>query len=229
MQQANTSTEATFIAPITLTAFKALALCFTLITPVVLWSDTTGSIADYFTYEIPKGQLAYILSKLFGLHSIFLLWLQVCLALANPLASRKIVTRKVHIILGSMVCVTFLLHAGLFIAATSIRTGHSTLGNLIPTFSHGFYKTSVSIGAIAFWALIGSALAGTMRANRKLIAIWLHRLSLPGLILGLLHSILIGTEAGSVMIIATYCLMISSVITLALANYLKYMRGTKPS
>ncbi|WP_444905901.1 hypothetical protein ACJJIR_14640 [Microbulbifer sp. SSSA008] len=229
MQQVNTSTEANFIAPITLTAFKALAVCFTLITPVVLWSDTTGSIADYFNYEIPKGQLAYIFSKLFGLYSIFLLWLQVCLTLANPLTSQKMVTRKVHIILGSMVCITFILHAGLFIAATTIRTGHSTLSNLIPTFSHGFYKNSVSIGAIAFWALIGSVIAGTMRTNQKTIAIWLHRLSLPGLILGLLHSILIGTEAGSGMIIAIYCLMISSVITLVLAHYLKYRKDTKPN
>src|ERR1700692_678744 len=49
------------------------ALCL----PGVTWLSTTGNIADYWRYEVPPGQVAYVLSKLAALYAFVVFWMQL--------------------------------------------------------------------------------------------------------------------------------------------------------
>lgn len=176
-------------------AFTACAL--TLAMPFASWLIATGNPFAYLSHAAPAGQALYVMSKLFGLVTIVLLWLQAMSALAKNTPALQGFLRirgAHHALLGLAVLASASLHAALFIGASTLRTHHVALDLLVPTFSHGFYRTFVSVGAIAFWLLLIVVLAGWRRFAGYARWRWVHRLAFAVFGLGFLHGIVVGSE-----------------------------------
>jgi predicted ferric reductase len=174
------------------------AVCIvTLAIPVLVWLISTNGPVAYFVNEVPPGQRFYILSKLFGLLALALFWLQCMAALARFVPALRgflSLSRKHHIWIGASTFTLVLFHIGLFVTASTFRTGHLALPLLMPKFDQGFYASFVSLGAIAFWILLAVIVAGVLRLRGGEVWRWLHRASLVVFTLGFLHGITIGTE-----------------------------------
>jgi predicted ferric reductase len=168
-----------------------------LLLPLTVWMYSVADIRDYFYYQVPPGQRLYIFSKLVGLLAITLLWLQCVVALAKYLpATRKTIglPTQSHAILGIATFVAVLVHATLFIAAATVRTGHLAIGQLMPQFDQGYFAACVSLGAIGFWTLIVVLCAGWLRRRQRQWR-WLHRFGFLAFGLGFAHSIGVGSES----------------------------------
>lgn len=178
--------------------FLVPAVCaVTLMIPVIVWLVATHGPVPYFTHQVPPGQRFYILSKLCALLGLTLLWLQSMTALARfspALRGFFSLPRLQHVLLGATTLILVGAHVGLFIAASTLRTGHLALPLLLPKFDQGFYASGISIGAIAVWLLLLVAIAGMMRARGHQWARWIHRISFAVFGLGFLHGIFIGSE-----------------------------------
>lgn len=188
----------------------SLLLLVLLILPGIVWWQSVGNIRIYFEYEMPPGQIYYIFSKLIGMYAIFLLWLQVIMALAKDTAIGTKLTFwnvRFHRNFGITAFSTLLLHAALFIVAVSIRKDHFAYGLFIPDFNGGFYTLSVTFGLLAFYALILVVITGFIRNATRGKAKWIHRISMLALILTLLHCLLIGTETRHPLMLSIYILM----------------------
>jgi len=169
----------------------------TLLIPVAVWLISTHGPLAYFTHEVPPGQRFYILSKLCGLLALALFWLQCMTALARfapALRGFFSLSRRQHALLGVATFVLVFTHLGLFVAASSLRTGHLALPLLLPKFNQGFYSSFVSLGAIAFWILVAVVAAGIFRLRGHASWRWVHRASFVVFAIGFLHGIGIGSE-----------------------------------
>lgn len=174
-----------------------LVCAATLLIPVLVWLISTQGPIAYFIHEVPPGQRFYIISKLFGLLALTLFWLQCMAALARfapALRGFLILSRRQHAWIGSITFVFVLVHIGLFITASTLRTGHLALPLLVPKFDQGFYAACVSLGAVAFWILLAVIAAGVLRSRGYEVWRWIHRASLVVFAIGFLHGISIGTE-----------------------------------
>ncbi|MFZ5637052.1 MAG: hypothetical protein ACOY82_10780 [Pseudomonadota bacterium] len=169
------------------------------LSPLLVWSLTVPDPARYLRMEgVPPGQSLYVVAKLMGLCALCLFWLQCILALAR----RAPVFRgcpssdhRLHVRLGLTILVLILLHVGLFVVAASLRTGHAAWDLLLPSVGHGFYRTSVGLGAVALWLCLLAIYAGRRVARGERRWAPVHRLW--PLVFGLvfLHAIAIGTES----------------------------------
>lgn len=169
-----------------------------LIVATVAWLQTTHNPLSYFSEQIPPGQTFYIFSKLFGLYSIVLLGVQLCVGLAKlPVLSKQ------HRILGVLTLVVIIIHMGLFVTAVSMRSGYLNFSILVPNFIDNPFNRAVSFGVLAFLLLCLVALAGVFYhlAGRLL---WLHRFSYLCFGLAMFHSVLIGTETRSFIMLFLY-------------------------
>lgn len=203
------------------TAFIGSIIVFIFFLPLILWISTTGNVLNYFVYDVPAGQLAYVFSKLTGLYAVFLLWAQIFFVLLNQVFSKQIITPSNHAILGALSTLAVVIHATLFILATSVRTGELTIGVLNPTFTEGFYKLSVSIGVISMWILAAVILASVIRKRNNRFGKWIHRLAFVTFLLSIVHSFLIGTEAQMGIMNIIHGVMLMSVFGLAMYCLLK--------
>ena len=178
--------------------------------PAFLWLQSVGDLSIYFVHETPPGQLYYIFSKLVGLYAIFLLWLQIILALMARAQTRALLnySQSFHQKLGGMAFVMVLLHIALFTTAVSIRKGHLAVAVLLPDFNNGFFNTAVALGVLALYAVIAVVIAGYLKRRHFKFAKWVHRLSVPALILSLLHCLMIGTETRYLTAVVVYSAMI---------------------
>lgn len=178
-------------------ALSWLICTLTFLIPPLAWLLSSGDPAAYFTHHVPPGQFIFVASKLCALLALSLFWLQCMTALARvspALAGFFQFTRWQHIVLG---CATFgftLLHLGLFVIASTLRTKHTALDLLIPTFTQGFYRVNLSLGAIAFWLLVVAVVAGALRLRRGAAWRWVHRIVFAVFALGFLHGIAVGSE-----------------------------------
>lgn len=169
----------------------------TLVIPLAVWRLSVGNPLEYFTHRVPPGQSLYALSKLSGLLALALYWLQGITALARfapKLRSSFSVNRQQHVALGTSVLLLVLTHVVLFIAASTARTGHSALDLLLPEFDAGYFRTYISLGAIAFWGLGVAIYAGWRRWHGHEGWKWVHRGVFVVFALGFLHGISIGSE-----------------------------------
>jgi predicted ferric reductase len=174
-----------------------LVCAATLLIPVLVWLISTHGPIAYFIHEVPPGQRFYIVSKLFGLLALTLFWLQCMTALARfapALRGFLSLSRRQHVWIGATTFVLVAVHIGLFLTASTLRTGHLALPLLVPKFDQGFYSANVSLGAVAFWILLAVTAAGLLRLRGHQIWRWVHRASLVVFALGFLHGIAIGTE-----------------------------------
>jgi predicted ferric reductase len=166
------------------------------IPPLTWWISNGGPLA-YATHNVPPGQSLFVASKLFALMALSLFWLQCMTALSRKTPALRgffELTRRQHIVLGCVTAGVVLLHVGLFMTASTLRTHHAAWDLLVPTFVQGFYKTNISLGAIAFWLLLLALLAGVLRLRRSAIWPWVHRTIFIVFALGFLHGISIGSE-----------------------------------
>lgn len=164
---------------------------------VAVWVDSTGNPNAYFSATVPPGQTLYVFSKLAALLGIVMLWFQAMAALAKVtpvLRGFPILRGRLHVLFGVATFVIILMHLALFVTASTIRTKHAALDLLLPTFSHGYYRTMVGIGAIAFWALVLAVFAGWRRLRGGRFAHWLHRLVFAVFTLAFVHGLTVGSE-----------------------------------
>lgn len=165
--------------------------------PFAVWFVSTDSPAAYFSAAVPPGQTFYVFSKLFGLLAMVMLWFQAMAALAKDTPALEGFPRlqgRQHAVFGVVLFVVVLVHLSLFVVASTLRTKHSALDLLLPTFEHGYYRAMVGLGAIAFWMLVLVMFAGWRRLRGVVPWRWIHRLGFIVFSLGFLHGITVGSE-----------------------------------
>lgn len=165
---------------------------------VAVWLASTGDPLAYFAATVPPGQTLYVLSKLFGLLGITMLWFQAMATLAKATPALRgfpVLQGWAHMTFGIATMVVIVLHLALFVAASTIRTKHAALDLLVPTFEQGYYRSMISVGVIAFWMLLLAAIAGSWRGLRGgAVARWLHRLMFIVMLGGFVHGMTVGSE-----------------------------------
>jgi predicted ferric reductase len=167
--------------------------------PLIVWSLSVGNLIDFFVLKYPPGQFIYLFSKLLGLYAFYFMTLQLILGLQG----RKSQYFSYHPFVGAATAVAVIAHFTTFIWAASLRTNHLVIDTLIPTFSHGFYKSAISYGALAGYILALVIVAGILQRKWRLFKM-LHKLAWVVVILGWVHSFAIGTETRSTIIMVFY-------------------------
>jgi predicted ferric reductase len=128
--------------------------------------------------------------------------------------------------LGVKVLILIAANLGLFIAASSLRTGQLALGLLWPQFDQGFYNTHIGLGAVAFWLLAAVVIAGLFRMRGHIHWRWLHRAVFVVFALAWLHGTGIGSETRFGLMRYVYVFIALSVLAaLGSALWLVLKRG----
>ena len=194
---------------------RDLAIIALLVVPGWALMKTTGDFAAYFRFDVLDGQFLYILSKLFGLYAIVLLWAQTMYGLLARQGTGWFSVEpgsRLHRAMGMAVIVLLLAHAFLFIAGVSLRNGHFAYKLLLPHLQSGYYPMMLSFGLIAAWLLLVVGLAAGLRRRLNVVWKWLHRLSLPALILVFVHSFFIGSETRVDAMPYLYAVMVATLL-----------------
>lgn len=166
--------------------------------PLATWSLSVGNLGEYFAFQVPPGQLLYLASKLSALAGLVLISVQLAFGLSGlvtPRPANAAAAFPLHRALGITTLLVVLAHALLFVVAASLRNQNVMLGYLWPDFSHGYYRSMVSIGAIALIGVLVTVFAGVLRWQRKRLGQWLHWVSVPTYVLIWIHSLTIGSES----------------------------------
>jgi predicted ferric reductase len=188
-EQSRTSLLRRILAPAVCAVTFAMAM--------IVWFDATGNPVAYFSSTVPPGQSLYVFSKLFALLGIVMLWFQAMATLARTapvLSGFPVLTRRAHMFIGMATLALILSHLLLFIAASTVRTGHAAFNLLLPTFEHGYYRMMVGLGAISVWLLVFAILAGWRRLTGGKMAKWLHRIVFVAMSIGFVHGMTVGSE-----------------------------------
>ena len=203
---------------------QAVLLFFVfLFVPSWYWFDSSINLLAYFQPSVPRGQLYYVLSKLFGLYGLVALCLQIVLGVIGS----KVLFRW-HQRIGILLVLFTFMHLFLFMVAASMRSGALKLGSVFPGFTTGFYHTAVSLGSIAFLLLLLVAAIGVSRHRFPLFFKSLHRLAFVAGLLAALHSFFIGTETRYIGMVCLYVFTVGFISVTVLQRF--YMKaGSKLS
>ena len=178
---------------------RFLVVTIILALPLLSWLASIGNPFAYFRYELPPGQVLYILAKLAGMYAFVLLWFQAMMALLKrDRLSGYLVpewTLNRHRVLGIATILTAWTHFLCFFSAVSIRKETVAYDLLLPQFQNGIYSFAVSLGWIALVGLTLVAFTGLLRGRRQGIWALAHRLSLVVFLLAFFHAQMIGSEA----------------------------------
>lgn len=200
-----------------------------LVIPLFSWLSSEGNILDYFIYTVPQGQFLYVISKLLGLYGLTFLWLHMSYALLRHSFFNVYLVPwsiKRHRNTAIFALVLIVLHLGLFVMAVSLRKELVSFDLLIPNFSHGYYKSLLSFGAIGFWLILFVALTGRLLALTKKnewTLRWLHRLSFVCFTLVYFHGLGVGSETKSGILFLFYLFMGGSLLVFILLRIFKPM------
>ena len=199
MERALTTIITPWQNPASLTRW--LVVTAVLVLPMATWFNSIGSPFTYFHYDLPPGQVPYILAKLAGLYAFVLLWLQVMFGLlkGDPWGCYLLPRWSMgcHRMLGIATLLTAWMHFLCFFAAVSIRKDTIAYDLLLPEFEKGIYFFAVSLGWFSLAGLSLVALAGLLRAKTQGIWVLAHRLSLGVFVVALVHAQMVGSEAKS--------------------------------
>jgi hypothetical protein len=170
------------------------ALCL----PGVTWLSTTGNIADYWRYDVPPGQVTYVLSKLAALYAFVVFWMQLIYGLLGHAGRTRLGIERghaFHVKLGSTVLALVALHAALFVLGASVRTHTFASQYLTPSFASGYYRTVITLGIIAAVLVVLAAFCASTR--RLWTRAWRlgHWAVIPAFALASVHSLSIGSES----------------------------------
>jgi DMSO/TMAO reductase YedYZ heme-binding membrane subunit len=165
--------------------------------PLFTWLWSGGNPATYLAFQVPDGQLLYLLAKLAGLAAVVLMSVQLALGISGGVKpapdGRSLL--GVHRSLGLATFITVLLHATLFTVAASLRNRQVMAAYFWPDFSHGYYRSMIAMGALALMGLAIVISAGLLRKRFPRLGRWLHRASVPVYALVWIHSLTIGSES----------------------------------
>lgn len=176
-----------------------LLLAAGLLIPGFVFLSNTGDLAYYFRRPVPAGQFPYVLSRLFALYALTLIWLQILLGalrddLERALGYRHLV--RLHTTLGVATLGLLLGHVALFQLGVTIRSGHFPTHNLVPNVFTHYYASQIAIGATALYLALFGALAAGLRRMPWMQGIWrkLHAVNYAVFALGAWHGLAIGSE-----------------------------------
>jgi uncharacterized membrane protein YkvI len=170
------------------------ALCL----PGVTWLSTTGNIADYWRYDVPPGQVIYVLSKLAALYAFVVFWMQLIYGLLGPAGRTRLRIERghaFHVNLGSTVIALVALHAALFVLGASVRTHTFASQYLTPSFASGYYRTAITLGIIAAVLVVIAVFCASARRLWRRVWRLGHWAVIPAFALASVHSLLIGSES----------------------------------
>jgi len=196
--------------------------------PLVLLFMSPGYFSGLFDSPKPPGQTLFLLVKLSGLYAIYLVSLQMILALVKPRPSAILPIKwnhKLHIVLGLFILFLIIVHVFLFLGATWQRTCAFPWEALIPKFNHGYYQQRLAAGVIAFW-LSGILIVAGIRRRTKTRLPWamIHKVAFIVFVLAIIHSISIGSETQSALARIFYAVL---VIGTACASLIALYRARK--
>ncbi|EEF22738.1 conserved hypothetical protein [Ricinus communis] len=178
--------------------------------PALVWVVAVGDLWSYFSHNVPKGQILYLFSKLCGIYALYLMAAQVIVGIQGRQSSLF----RYHYRLGVATASAVISHLTLYIVAASLRTGHATWDNFMPAFNQGFYKGAVSYGIVGAYLMAVVVCSGLAFRRLGAPSRYVHRLAYVVIVLGWLHSFLIGTETRSAILLTYYgCLMAGIVAT----------------
>lgn len=193
--------------------FEWLLTLFFLI-PGWVFLQTEGDLSVYFLYRVPIGQFLYLLSKLCGLYAFAFFGLQLLQGLFAACGHDFLKSESgllAHRRLGIWVLILLLLHSGLFVTAASLRNGHFAYKFLLPNFFESYYPAMISLGLVAAFLLIITALAGALGKSKRGVWIWGHRLAWPAFFLAIFHAYSIGSETRIMPMPYLFALMLISI------------------
>ena len=171
---------------------------------------TTGDVTAYWRYDVPPGQVIYLLSKLAGLYAFVVFWMQLMYGLLGPRDRALLgveLGNEFHRKLGGLVGVLIVVHVAFFVGGVSIRTHHFASQYLTISFSHGYYRSIISLGIVAVLLVaVGFCAALARRALRRHWRLG-HRVLLVAFVLAFIHSISIGSESRVSPISVLYAVM----------------------
>jgi hypothetical protein len=193
--------------------------------PLVFIAYYLPGVTHYLKTDTPPAQLLYVFSKGMGLISISILIFQALIGLSHipfaaPLKHLFDVPMQWHARIGAILCASLLTHCLCFVAATSLRTGHFAWQLLLPTFSQGYYKLAISLGAIALYFIIFAVCARLSSSHSLRLRRIFHRFALIGTLLATAHAWLIGSEIRQLLIgyFTITCLLLSILFLRKLAR-----------
>lgn len=196
-----------------------------LLLPAWQWALGVVNPLDIFEHQLPPGQWFYLVSKLVAQYAFLLLTFQLILGFfLTKTIYLPWITINVHRIVGIGVFVTSLAHAGLFIVAAWLRSGHFPLEVVSLQFTKGYYAFYVSIGVLTACFLWGVFLIGLLRKRLpNAIFRYGHKLAWIVWILGFSHSIAIGTETNSGLVWSWYYLVVAAIIATLLIHRIYFV------
>lgn len=174
-------------------------LIFLLLMPFIYFVFKNQGLSDVFRPGAPDGQFFYLLSRLLGICAFIILCWQIVLALLEKTNQRKSKNGHLrqHIIVGSALLCLILLHAGLFVTAVSLRSGHVNLHPLIMGFNSGYYTIATTLGVLALLFTLIAITAGGLR--KRIPEKWKSAHVLTFVVMGLVvfHAWMIGSDVQS--------------------------------
>ncbi|MGQ0621521.1 MAG: hypothetical protein ACT4QA_16635 [Panacagrimonas sp.] len=188
--------------------------------PWLTWVASVGDLTVYADERVPAGQGLYLASKLAALYAFVAMSLQVCYGILGREWRIRLGVEfgeRFHRLAGLAVVAMILAHAGLFIGGVAIRTHHMPWHFVLPSFTEGYYLTSVSLGIVGFVLLIAAVTAALLRRHLPVRGWrWVHRFGLVATVLGFIHSLSIGSESRIVPMMLVYwglgALIVSSLV-----------------
>ena len=196
--------------------------------PSVTWLVALGNPVTYFHFDLPPGQVPYILAKLVGLYVFVLLWLQVMLGLlqGDPLTRGLVVSWSIdrHRLLGITTLLAAWAHFLLFFSAVSLRKDTIAYDLLLPELDKGIYFVAVSLGWFALAGLNLVALTGLLRRRSGGLWALAHRLSLAVFAVALVHAQMIGSEAKGILWFAVHLCFAALVFLALFRRFVLYAR-----
>jgi predicted ferric reductase len=208
-----------------LPALAQFLIILILALPAVQWLGSSQSLWAVPFGHLPRGQLAYLLSKLAALYAIALFALQIAYGLAGARARDLLGLERglrFHRSLGLATLGLMLSHAALFILGAMMRTGHFPVHFALPDIFADYYVSRIALG---WWAAVALLVAAACALFRAQLGRWwraVHWLSIPAGVAAVLHSLSIGTESRMPVMVAAYGCMAA---LLSLAIYLRLRTG----
>jgi predicted ferric reductase len=170
-----------------------------LLLPGFVFLANTGDLTFYFREPAPPGQFPYVLSRVFALYALTLVWLQILLGALRPELERSFGYRqlvRLHTLLGVTTLGLLVGHALLYLTGVAMRSGAFPYAALVPDFTAHYYPRRLALGASALYLALLGALSAALRRRPWMKGVWrkLHTVNYAVFALGAWHGLSIGSD-----------------------------------
>jgi methionine sulfoxide reductase heme-binding subunit len=171
----------------------------------------------------------WLASRAAGSAALLLSSVSVCVGLSigrRMPAGRKADLRVAHEALSLATLVVLLVHVLSLLGDGFL---HPSLGELTLPFVSGYETLWTTVGIVAFWAMLALGLSYYARAKIG-VQRWraLHRFTALAWLLGLVHSLGEGTDAGQAWFLAMTAIVVVPALVMLLARWLKPKASPAP-